>query len=199
MRQKFIRYVRANWLIYLTLGCAFFIGVALGALGVHSLNEGRGAELDKFLGTLLQEQPKTMDFAFLQQLIREDLIMMLFIWVFGVTVVGIPLIYLIIAIRGAVVGFSVCFVVVSQGLKGLGFVLISIVLPSLLFFGCLLLGAGLATRFSAQLLRSRTSGRPLGGYFSQYTLMFSLTTVGLVVSSLVQVLCTTLSVSWFGF
>lgn len=199
MRQKFSRYLRANWLIHLTLGCALLIGISLGALIVYSLQESTTIELDKFLNILLQEQPKTLDMGFSQQLLRDNLIMMLLIWVFGLTVVGIPLIYLIIVIRGAVFGFSVCFVFMSQGWAGAGFVFVGILLPSVIFFACLLLASGLATRFSFHMLRGRTSAKPLRGYFSQYSLLFLLTTLGLVGSSFLQLLCTTMSVSLFGF
>ncbi|MCL1791513.1 MAG: stage II sporulation protein M [Peptococcaceae bacterium] len=196
MRQKFIRYLRANWLIHLTLGCAFLIGLSLGALGVHYLSDSTVIDLDRFVGSLLEEQPGTVDLTFSYQLLRDNLIMMLLIWVLGLTVVGIPLIYLIIMIRGAVFGFSVCFVIMAKGFAGLGFVVVAILLPSLIFFVCLLLAAGLATRFSFSLLRSRASGKPLWSHFSQYSLLFLIATAGLVASGYVQVVCTALGVAF---
>ncbi|MCL1853981.1 MAG: stage II sporulation protein M [Peptococcaceae bacterium] len=194
MRQKFIRYLRANWLIHLTLGCAFLVGVSLGALGVHYLSDNTVVDLNRFVGSLLEEQPGSVDLSFSYQLLRDNLIMMLLIWVLGLTVVGIPLIYLIVGIRGAVFGFSVCFIIISKGLAGLGFVLLAILLPSVIFFVCLLLASGLATRFSFSLLRSRASGKPLWSYFSQYSLLFMLTTAGLAASGYVQVVCTALGI-----
>jgi stage II sporulation protein M len=199
MRKKFVRYLRSNGVIFLTLGCAFLIGVALGALGQNYLNEETKAKLQMFAGSLLQEQPKTIDFAFSQYLIRENLIMMFFIWVLGLTVVGIPFVYLIILIRGVVLGFSVCFFIVTYAWKGLGFALLAMVLPSVFYIACLLMGSGLATRFSFHLMSSRTSAKPLRGHFSHYSLLFLLTTLGLVASSFLQEFCTVMCMMFITF
>lgn len=138
--RKLGEHIRQYWVIYLALVSVYLAGVIFGAVGVGALNSGEIQELSSFLDKLLAGQPTTLDTDFLLQLAREQFIIMAGIWLLGLTVIGTPLIFLIIFTRGFVFGFTLSFIIGMKGLWGFGLVLISILIPALAGIPFLLLG-----------------------------------------------------------
>ena len=73
-----------------------------------------------------------------------------------------------------------------KGLFGLGLVLTTVIIPSLLAIPLLLLGAGTATIFSFLLLRGRTRGESLRREFVYYTAAATLVSLGAVIVGVTQ-------------
>ena len=186
MWSKLGEHVKQYWVIYLTLSCVYLAGVIFGALGVEALGVSEQGQLAKFLDSLLQSQPIALDSRFLEQLARDTFIMMAGIWVLGLTVIGAPLIYLIVFTRGFILGFTVSFFIEAKGLVGLALTLVSVFIPSLLVIPLLLLGAGLATVFSVLLLRGKSNGQSLRGEFLYYSLAAALVSLGAIAAGVTQ-------------
>jgi stage II sporulation protein M len=162
---------------YLTLSSVFLAGGVFGAVGVGALEDKKTEELAAFLNNLLAQQPTAINSQFLQQIAKDYFIMMAGIWLLGLTVIGTPLVYLIVFARGFILGFSIAFIIHIKKIIGLGLVVFTIVFPSLLAIPCLLLGAGIATIFSFLLLQGKTNGEILRKDFFYYcaaSLIFSI-------------------------
>ena len=179
-------HIRQYWLIYLTLASVYIVGVVFGTVGVGALGSNESTQLGKFLDSLLSSQPHEPDLQFLQLLARDTFVMMAAIWILGLTVIGTPLIYFIVFIRGFILGFTVSFFIELKGLFGLGLVLTTVLIPSLLGIPLLLLGAGTATVFSFLLLRGRASGESLRREFVYYTAAATLVSLGAVLVGVTQ-------------
>lgn len=186
MWRRLKDHVREYWIIYLTLAGVYLAGVVFGSVGIEALGQSDKVQLIKFLDTLFTGQPGILDPQFLGLLGRDTFIMMAAIWLLGLTVIGTPLIYLIVFTRGFILGFTVSFIVQVKGLLGLGLALTSIMVPSLLSVPLLFLGAGLATIFSLLLLRGKTSGESLRREFVYYTLSAVLVGLGAVAAGVTQ-------------
>jgi len=161
-------------------------GVVFGVIGVTALGQTKFQELADFFNNLLIQQPQTIDVAFIKQLARDYFIMMAGIWVLGLTVIGTPLVYLIIFTRGFILGFTIAFIINLKKMLGVGLVIFTAVLPSILAIPCLLLAAGLATIFSFLLLRGRSSGSILRQDFMYYCAAFLLISLGAVAAGVLQ-------------
>ncbi len=186
MWRNLWEHVRQYWLIYLTLVSVYIVGVVFGTVGVGALGSTENTQLSKFLDSLLASQPQEPDLQFLKLLARDTFVMMAAIWILGLTVIGTPLIYLIVFTRGFILGFTVSFFIQLKGIFGLGLVLTTVLLPSLLAIPLLLLGAGTATIFSFLLLRARTSGESLRREFVYYTAAATLVSLGAVLVGVTQ-------------
>lgn len=170
MRKLLKEHIRQYWVIYLTLSGVYLAGIVFGAIGVGALSGTESTQLVQFLDKLLTSQPTFLDSNFLMQLAREQFIIMAGIWLLGLTVIGTPLIYLIVFIRGFVFGFTISFIIGVKGFWGLGLIIISVLLPAVAGIPLLLLGAGIATIFSFLLLRGKTAGESLRREFFYYSL-----------------------------
>ncbi len=186
MWRSLWEHVRQYWLIYLSLASVYIVGVVFGTVGVGALGSTESTQLGKFLDTLLSSQPKEPDLQFLQLLARDTFVMMAAIWILGLTVIGTPLIYFIVFTRGFILGFTVSFFIQLKGLFGLGLVLTTVFIPSLLAIPLLLLGAGTATIFSFLLLKGRTRGESLRREFVYYTVAATLVSLGAVLVGVTQ-------------
>lgn len=186
MRRLLKEHILQYWVIYLTLTGVYLAGIVFGAIGVGALSGTESTQLIQFLDKLLTSQPTTLDSSFLMQLAREQFIIMAGIWLLGLTVIGTPLIYLIIFIRGFVFGFTISFIIGVKGLWGLGLILISVLLPAVAGIPLLLLGAGIATIFSFLLLRGKTAGESLRREFFYYSLATIIISLGSIAVGLSQ-------------
>lgn len=198
MWKQLGEHVRQYWVIYLTLSSVYLAGVVFGAVGVSALGVSETSQLGKFLDTLLKSQPKTLDPTFLGQLARDMFIMMAGIWILGLTIIGTPLIYLIVFTRGFILGFTVSFIIGVKGTLGLALILTTVFIPTLFAIPLLLLGAGLATIFSFLLLRGKARGESLRREFLYYTVAATFVSLGAVVVGVAQGYFSILGVRLFG-
>lgn len=198
MWRKLGEHIRQYWVIYLTLTSVYLAGVVFGAVGVGALGVAETSQLGKFLDTLLISQPKAIDPIFLGQLARDMFIMMAGIWILGLTIIGAPLIYLIVFTRGFILGFTVSFIIGVKGMLGLGLILMTVIVPAFLAVPILLLGAGIATIFSFLLLRGKARGESLRREFLYYTVAATFVTVGAVGVGVVQGYFSILGVRFLG-
>lgn len=198
MWKQLGEHIRQYWVIYLTLSSIYLAGVVFGAVGVSALGVAETSYLGKFLDTLLKSQPTTLDPVFLGQLARDMFIMMAGIWILGLTIIGAPLIYLIVFTRGFILGFTVSFIIGVKGTLGLGLILTTLLVPAVLAIPLLLLGAGLATIFSFLLLRGKARGESLRREFLYYTAAAMFVSLAAVVVGVAQGYFSILGVRLFG-
>ena len=186
MRKQLVAHIQEYWIIYLTLSCVYLAGIVFGAIGVGALDGTESTQLNTFLDNLLASQPQSLDSKFLMQLAREQFVIMVGIWLLGLTVIGTPLIYLIVFTRGFILGFTISFIIGAKGFWGFGLVMISILIPAVAGIPLLLLGAGLATIFSFLLLRGKQAGDSLRQEFMYYSLSTILVCLGAVIAGVSQ-------------
>jgi len=186
MWKQLGEHIRQYWVIYLTLSSVYLAGVVFGGVGVNALGVSETSQLGKFLDTLLKSQPTSFEPGFLGQLARDMFIMMAAIWILGLTIIGAPLIYLIVFTRGFILGFTISFIIGAKGTLGIALVLTTIFIPTIFGIPLLLLGAGLATIFSFLLLRGKARGESLRREFLYYTAAAAFVCIGAVAVGVAQ-------------
>jgi stage II sporulation protein M len=199
MRKMLHYHIKQYWVIYLTLSCVFLAGGIFGTIGVGALAPEKSEELSKFLNKVLSDQPNMLNASFLRQMAKDNFIIMAGIWVLGLTVIGTPLVYLIVFARGFVLGFTMAFIIHLKKIMGLGLVVITILLPSILTIPCLLLGAGLATIFSFFLLQGKTNGNVLKKDFFYYCAASLLISLCAVAAGVLQGYFSIVGTRFLGF
>lgn len=198
MWKQLSEHIRKYWVIYLTLSSVYLAGTVFGVLGVKALGDSATSQLGKFLDTLLKNQPVGLNPTFLGQLARDMFIVMAGIWILGLTIIGAPLIYLIVFTRGFILGFTISFIIGIKGMLGLGIIVTTVLVPALLGIPLLLLGAGLATIFSFLLLRGKARGESLRREFLYYTAAAAFVSLGAVLVGVTQGYFSVLGVRVFG-
>lgn len=191
-RSKATEHLNNHGAIYFFMLVLFLIGIIFGAVIVNSMNfvqrEDLFFYLDRFFGQMLEGsivEKKEM----LKSTFFYHLNYLLLLFVLGLSIIGLPIIWILLFVKGLVVGFSVGFFVNQMGWKGLLFATASIAPQNLLIIPVYLVAGSLAMIFSLTLLRklfSRRSQQPILQPFVRYTSLFTTLVVILGVASIVE-------------
>lgn len=148
--------LRQSWPAYLVILLLFTLGIAAGVLGVQRLQADQAQELsiylDQFMmqaGVIEVDTVKAM-----QDVFYRDIVVILAVYLLGLTVIGIPVILGIIFTRGFVLGYTVSFLASEKSIQGIALVCAAVLPQNLILIPTLLL-AGVASLSFAVLLARR--------------------------------------------
>lgn len=190
LRLKIVRHLKENRWHYILLVLVFFLGIFLGYQKVYSL-EG---EVRQHLTTLINnyllggykgELSSSHIFlsAYLQQL--KSIVL---IWFLGLTVIGIPLIWGVIFMRGFSLGFTVGFLVQEKAGAGILVSILSVLPQNMVYFPLIIIWALIAINFSVYIVKGREGGglplaKGLLRYFSLLIVCLLVVLVGVLIEA----------------
>ncbi|TMU86684.1 stage II sporulation protein M [Bacillus sp. BHET2] len=139
-----VQHVQAHSSIYLFIITLFLMGIIFGAIVVNSLSFAQKEDLYFYLSKFFSEmEDGSMTSA--EELFRQSFLHNVkylgLIWLLGISIIGLPLIFVLLFMKGVVVGFSVGFLVNQMGWSGflLSFVSVLpqniIIIPAFIFIG----------------------------------------------------------------
>ena len=127
---------------YIIVTLLFIIGIFLGVLFVNNLGDNEKTQVQDYLNNFIEKMKqieKLDNFSLLKTSVIQNILLAIIIWFFGTTVIGIPVVFGIIMYRGFCFGYTISICVTIMGIsKGLIFVLINLLLPSLLLIPAIL-------------------------------------------------------------
>ena len=132
---------------YVIVTLLFIIGIFFGVLFVNNVNESQKTEVTEYLGNFI-EKIKNVDkldnMDLLKTSMNQNIFLAIFLWFFGTTVIGIPIVFGMIAYKGFCFGYTIAVCVSSLGLqKGIIFILVNF-LASSIFIIPAILGLGVS-------------------------------------------------------
>jgi len=180
--NAFLRHICDHGLLYMLVIVFFFLGVFGGSYAVKTMTKAQSAELLDYFDLFLKglSEWNVSPAAAAQHAILNNLKVVLYIWLLGLTVIGIPLVLLLVSARGFVLGFTIGFLVQQKGSQGILIALLAVLPPSIINIPALIVGAVLAVTFSGWLVRGRAKYQDasLAKQFIAYcTVMFVVATV----------------------
>jgi len=124
------KHVKDNLAIYIVVSLSFLIGISIGAFTVNELNIHQEKDLISYLRGFFRflGNSGANNFDVFKQSFVDNTQMMLLIYFLGISVIGAPLILIILLLEGFTLGFTIGFL--AKELSGFG-ILISVfsVLP----------------------------------------------------------------------
>lgn len=179
--------IRENIGVYFTVTLFFAIGISVGAFTAKALDVSQKQELVTYLNKffqILNNQVVNKNAIFYQS-IKNNFQTVFFIWLLGVTVIGIPFILIITSFRGFIIGFTISFLIQGMGWKGFILTLAAVLPQNIIFIPCLLIISATSLCFSIQVFKVKVRKRIINSIRSNivsYTVnilvMFGLTIVG---------------------
>jgi stage II sporulation protein M len=164
-------------------------GIVFGAVVAGQLSSGDsiilGRELQNLIQAVTSRQLAPADELFWQRMIGDGQLLAL-IWLFGVSVIGMPFVVVAIFLRAFSIGFSVGFTVIQFGWKGVMLASTAIFLHQLIAMTVFIVSAVFAIKFSAGILRQVYPLPKLSVHFLKYTAVFVLSSGGLMVGAAIQ-------------
>lgn len=174
-------------LLFMSIIC--LMGFVFGVIAINTVEPGYKEELSGFWAGFLESPAVTRgNTAFLRSLMYNIVFTTLLIWVLGLTIIGSPLIVLIVFLRGFVLGFTGGFIVQQMSWRGVLFSLGTIGPHNLLIIPVIILVATSSVTFSLAALKMLIS-KDRSTMFPQFVLNLLHLLVGcafLVLGALVE-------------
>ncbi|GEB77132.1 stage II sporulation protein M [Sporolactobacillus inulinus] len=165
------------------------MGIIFGAIVVNCLSYESKSNLlhylQQFFGELAQHQIAEPQALFKESFLHHFQLILL-IWVLGLSIIGLPVIFLLVFIKGMFLGFTVGFLISQMGSKGLMAVLVSIFPQNLIILPNFLFIAVLSVAFSLKMIRQllmRTRKHPLLPQFINYAIVLAAVCFVAVIAS----------------
>ncbi|ELK44448.1 stage II sporulation protein M [Bacillus sp. SB49] len=185
--------VKTHMNIFVFIFVLFIMGMVFGAVIVNSMNFVQKQDLFFYLEQFFEQQTSVEGSS--RAVLWQDSILyhmkyMLLLFLLGISVIGMPIITVLLFIKGLVIGFSVGFLVNQMGWYGLVISSVSIAPQNLIIIPVYLIAGSLALIFSLTLCRQlfiRKVHQPILKAFGRYSALFGVLLIILLVASLIEV------------
>jgi stage II sporulation protein M len=180
-------YFREHSSIFLFIVILFLMGVIFGAIVVNSMSITQKEDLfyylSQFFGQISNGKVAENNDIFLQSFFHNSKFIGL-IWLLGISIIGLPVILILLFIKGMVVGFTVGFLVSQLGWKGFMLAFVSILPQNLIIIPVFILMAALSVIFSLRMIKRqflKKYGQPIMPFFKRY--IFAIITAVIFISA----------------
>lgn len=190
LRLTASHYVQEHARLFVFTIVLFIVGVVFGAIVVNALADGQKTDLFNYLRGFfaLVNDNHLADSAYVTwHSIATNIKLLGLIWILGLSIIGLPVIVVLLFLKGFTIGFTVGFLVDNFASKGLMFAILAVLPQNIIIVPSLLVAGVAGIAFSLMLVRSRfTQNMPLYQKFLAYTLLILFLGVFLVLASFIE-------------
>lgn len=114
-------HIKENKCTYLSLFLFYIVGVLLGAAAINDLDFQQKNEMTEYFNGFLKllNSNEVNKISLFKISLLDNLKIIILFWLLGFTVIGIPIYYIIIGMRGFITGFSSGIIMGVLGTKGI--------------------------------------------------------------------------------
>ncbi len=164
-------YFRERLPIYAFVIVIFVLGISFGAVAVKTLDYTSRQSIFSYFNDFMKGYGEInySGRSLISESIKYNIINIFIIWVFGISVILIPLLTVLLFFKGFILGFTVGFLVSEFGIKGVIIALVTVFPQNIIIIPVYLLAVVTAVYFSLRLIkyyrgRERFRGEDLGTY-----------------------------------
>ena len=188
-RNVCLNYIRNNFKEYTLVTLLFIIGLFIGVMVVNNCGESQLQEVSSYLSDFVSKFKDVGDInksELIFSSIKSNIFLALVIWIAGTTVIGIPIVLIVILFRGLCLGYTISVITYTFGtFKGIGFCLASIFFQNILFIPAVLtLGVSSIKLYKSIVKDKRKENIKIE--IIRHTIISGLMVLVLVISSMVE-------------
>lgn len=189
LKSAIAMHMREHASIYLFTIVLFLMGVIFGAIVVNSLNFSQKQDLYYYLTQFFGQVSKG-EFASAHYMFRQSYFHNLkyvgFMWVLGISIIGLPLILILLFLKGVVVGFTVGFLVNQMGWQGFLLSVVSVLPQNFIVIPAFIVMGAVSVSFSLKMVRNQFMKRmhePIFPMIMSYTFVMAVISALLLASA----------------
>ena len=175
---------------YFIVSILFFIGLIIGVLFVNNMNDTKMQEVNSYFSNMVNniKSYENIDFvSLLKQSVSSNFIIIILLWFGASTIIGIPIVYGTILLKGFSIGYTISSVITCFGVgKGI-LVSLSIMLLHNIIFIPAILGAGVSGVKLYQSIMKNKERDNIKLEILRHTLFCTLMLILVIISSIVEV------------
>lgn len=192
IQNRIYLHIKENASIYLFVIVLLFMGVIFGAIVVNSLHNELKQDLLFYLKQFFSQVEKdkigkpsiVWKESYFSQLMYIGII-----WLLGISVIGLPIILILLFMKGVVVGFTVGFLVDQMGIEGFFLAIASVLPQNLIVIPVYIFISTVSIGFSIQLIKQLFIKKQTDSILPNlvsYTFIFLIVGVILAGSSIIE-------------
>lgn len=130
-------YIEENIKEYLIVVIVFFIGIVASVLFINNLKIEQKEEISSYINefiTSIKNTSNTIDKAeLLKDTVKSNVFLTILLWFAGCTVIGMPIVYIILAYKGFSLSYTIASLVGTLGQKGILLSIGSLLIHNIVF------------------------------------------------------------------
>ena len=194
MLEKVKNHIIRNYKEYVIIVVFFVVGIFCGVFLINKSQENQVNELRQYLETFINQLKNTSNLNYMQILktsLLDEVYLTIAIWFFATTVVGVPIVFGLVAYRGFCLGYTISALILCMGFnKGFPLVLVTLVLQNIIFIPLLIGLAASGFKFYKSIVKDRRREN-IKISFIRHTIFSAIILIGLCLSSVIEVFIST--------
>lgn len=143
IKEFVINHIRNNITEYFVMILMLIIGIILGTIYINNINIEQKQEILTYISSFIEDTYNGIEIDFnnlLKTSIMNNLIIIICLWLSGMTVIGMPIIYLIVSIKGFCIGYTISSIIASLDTwVGIKFAISTMFLQNMIMLPCILI------------------------------------------------------------
>lgn len=133
-------HIENNLREYAIASIIFIIGILFGVIFINNLNDTQNNEIRNYINTSIENLKESQDInqlLFIKETIKENLTFVILLWLMGSTVIGLLLVYIIVAFKGFCLSYTISaiFHVLNNG-KTIAMLVSTMLLKNIIVIPC---------------------------------------------------------------
>lgn len=133
-------HIENNLREYAIASIIFIIGILFGVIFINNLNDTQNNEIGNYISTSVENLKESQDInqlLFIKETIKENLTFVTLLWLMGSTVIGLLLVYIIVAFKGFCLSYTISaiFHVLNNG-KTIAMLVSTMLLKNIIVIPC---------------------------------------------------------------
>ncbi len=142
IKNIIVEYIAQNIKTYIVLTIIFFIGLILGIIFVNNTKEAQSDQISTYINNFIDSIKENYQISkpkLLINSIKGNLYITIILWFLGSTVIGMPLIYLVIGYKGYCIGYTISSIIATIGTgKGILFIIATVLFQNIIYIPAVL-------------------------------------------------------------
>lgn len=133
-------HIENNLREYAIASTIFIIGILFGVIFINNLNDTQNNEIGNYINTSIENLKESQDInqlLFIKETIKKNLTFVILLWLMGSTVIGLLLVYIIVAFKGFCLSYTISaiFHVLNNG-KTIAMLVSTMLLKNIIVIPC---------------------------------------------------------------
>lgn len=133
-------HIENNLREYAIASTIFIIGILFGVIFINNLNDTQNNEIGNYISTSIENLKESQDInqlLFIKETIKENLTFVILLWLMGSTVIGLLLVYIIVAFKSFCLSYTISaiFHVLNNG-KTIAMLVSTMLLKNIIVIPC---------------------------------------------------------------
>lgn len=186
------QHIKENYWLYILTLCSLSIGVLSGIYAVKYMSSLKKTDLAAYLKSFTQTlYVNNINYhSIFIEAIKNNIPLIFFIAILGLTFIGIPLILFIDFIKGFTLGFTVSFIISNMGYKGIWVILAGVMPQNIIYIPCFIVASVLSLELGSSILKRKLNKKSFYGkrynvttYFLSFIFIITIMFIGFAIES----------------